>query len=806
MSQIPAKTLDNLQWKLILQALATRSKTDLGRARSLARTFLETPDEVRDALARSEELSRLAIEEQLSLPLWGIQDIRKPLERASKGGTLEGAELLSSAAVLHALARVRDFVESREQRLPRAWVIASRIAELSRIAGRIERSFEPSGELADRASPALYELRERTRGLHRGMKNKIDQLLHDESFLPLLQERYFTIRNERYVLPVLSSARSQVPGIVHNASGSGQTLFIEPQALITLGNELTIAQSMMAEEERRILNELSGLLGAHAVELEESLEAAAELDAVEAAAKLALDLEAAPVEVVGPEDSFRLQAMRHPLLALQQNKTVIPNDVAFAAEERVLVISGPNAGGKTVTLTGVGICALMLRAGLAIPAERGSTLPFFRHVESAVGDDQDMSRDLSTFSAHLTTLRDIGKVAGPGSLVLIDEIAADTDPREGAAIALAVLEDLAAKGARAIVTTHLEELKAVAVTDPAYVNARVGFDPSKMAPTYRLQYGTPGSSSAIEIARRVGLAPNICDRAEENLKRTAGPLGEALAKLEAAQEEAFRARLSLQEKQKELEQTSARLEQERLAVRERERAIEAEARAELVREIERVRGEVAAMVASLQAAPTVRAAVETQSRLGEVAEREKRELVKEKAAAATPREERLPEGAAIVAGMRVRLPDLGEAQVLEVHDGEALVAAGAMKVRRKVTDLIPLKGPPKKSQGFPSAKSKRREDKLREAEAAGAGEIDYGKNRLDVRGMRAEEALRSVETFLDRSYGEGKPGALILHGLGTGALKATVREYLRDSPYISGFRGGDDHEGGDGVTIIDLGG
>ena len=804
MNRIPAKTLEDLQWSSILQALASRAKTDLGRARCLVRPFLETTEAIRAELERSEELSKLSVEEQLTLPLWGVQDIRKPLERASKGGTLEPAELLSCAAVLHALLRVRDFVESREQRLPRAWSLASRIADLGRVASRIERSFEPSGELSDRASPELYELRERCRGLHRGIKAKLDQLLHDEQFLPLLRENYYTIRNERYVVPVLASARSQVPGIVHNASQSGQTLFVEPQPLITLGNELMIAQSMAAEEERRILKELSGLLGAHAVELEESLEAAAELDAIEAAAKLGLDLDSAPVEVVEPEASFRLQAMRHPLLALQQ-KQVVPNDLAFSADERVLVVSGPNAGGKTVTLTGVGLCALMLRAGLAIPAERGSTLPFFRDVESAVGDDQDLSRDLSTFSAHLTTLREIGKVAGAGSLVLVDEIAADTDPREGAAIALAVLEDLASKGARVIVTTHLEELKAVAVTNPAYVNARVGFDPARMAPTYRLHYGTPGSSSAIEIARRVGLDPHICDRAEENLKRTSGPLGQALAKLEQAQDEAFRAKLALQEQQKELDRLRTKLEQEREEVRERERAIQAEARVELVQEIERVRAEVSAIVASLQAAPTVRAAVETQSKLAEIAEQERRELDKQKASAETAREERLPEGVAIVPGMRVKLPNLGEAQVLEINGGEALVAAGAMKLRRPLTDLIPLKGAPKAAKGFPG-KAKKREEKMRAAEQAAPGEINYGKNKLDVRGLRAEEALREVESFLDHSFSEGKPGALIVHGLGTGALKATIRDYLRASPYIRGFRGGDDHEGGEGVTVVDLGG
>ncbi|MFN7131128.1 MAG: endonuclease MutS2, partial [Myxococcales bacterium] len=427
----------------------------------------------------------------------------------------------------------------------RAAAIADRIAELDEVTRRIDRTFEPSGEISDRASDTLFELRERTRGLHRGIKAKLDQLLHTDEFVALLRENYFTIRNERYVVPVVANHRGQVPGIVHNASQSGQTLFIEPEPLIGLGNELAIAQSMVHEEERRILLEVSGTLGAHAAEIGDSLDAVAELDGLEAAARLAADLHAHAPELVGGDAPFTLKGMRHPLLVLQ-GKQVVPNDASLADGQRVLVISGPNAGGKTVTMTGIGLAALMLRAGLPVPCERGSTLPFFKRVMTAVGDKQDLSKDLSTFSAHLTALNEITRTATHSSLVLIDEIAADTDPREGAAIALAVLEDLARKGARVLVTTHLEELKAVALTDPHYVNARVEFDAQRLAPTYRVQYGTPGSSSAIEIARRVGLDLAICARAEENLKGATGPLGVALQKLEAESAAAGRARRELE--------------------------------------------------------------------------------------------------------------------------------------------------------------------------------------------------------------------------------------------------------------------
>jgi DNA mismatch repair protein MutS2 len=795
------KTLADLQWSKVLDALGARAKTDLGKARSLARRFLTRAEEVEEALARIEELRRLAVEERLELPLWGVRDVSSLLERAGKRGTLEAPELLACATVLHSLARAKDFVEARRANMPRAFATSERIADLTRVAGRLERAFEPGGELSDRASPLLFELRERTRSLHRHIKGKLDGLLHSDEFTRLLRENYFTIRNERYVVPVLASARSQVPGIVHNASQSGQTLFVEPEPLIALGNELTIAQSMVLEEERRILGELSGALGEHAVEIEGSLEAASELDAVEAAAKLALDLCAEPPTPVPAQAPFRLLAMRHPLLALQKDKAVVPNDVSFNAEASILVVSGPNAGGKTVTLTGIGLCAVMLRAGLPVPAERGSSLPLFEAIDSAVGDAQDMAKDLSTFSAHLTALRDIAAKAREGSLVLIDEIAADTDPREGAAIALAVLDDLAQKGARVVVTTHLEELKAVAVTDPRYVNARVGFDTARMAPTYKLQYGTPGASSAIEIARRVGLDPKVCAKAEENLKTTSGPLGRALTALDAERGALESARLGLETERAALSAREADLARERATVRERERAIEAEARRELVAQVERSRAEVAQLLARLQGKPTIRAAVDAQAELSRVAQVEAHRLEAQEAQAAA-KSERLPEGSAVQVGMRVKLPNSMEGQVLEVSGEEAVVQAGALKLRQKLGDLVLLKGAPKAAR-FPG-KSGRREEKLREAEEAGAGALHHGDIKIDVRGMRAEDAVKAVETFLDRCYGEGRTAAFIVHGLGTGALRASLRDYLKGSAYVRGFRAGEEHEGGEGTTVVAL--
>ncbi len=797
-TSINPKTLADLQWNKILQAFASHAETDLGREKCKKHPFFYQATQVREHLTQVEEFRQLVVEEQLTLPVGDICDIRQPIGLAAKGGVLEPCELLTCASVLHAATRVSNFLESRQQRMPRAYSISHRITDLSEIACRVEQAFDAHGELADHASPELARLRDKTRSLHRAVKHKLDQMLHDEQFIGFLRESYYTIRNERYVVPVLASSRSEVPGIVHNASQSGQTLFVEPQSLVSLGNELAIAQSMVQEEERRILQELSRQLGEYNWEIQCILESCAELDAFQAAALLALELCAEPPEIVPPGAPFRLLAMRHPLLALQQ-KNVVANDIGYASQEQVLVLSGPNAGGKTITLSGVGLCALMLRAGLPIPAERGSSLPLFEGIESAIGDAQDLYQDLSTFSAHLTALRDMGKQAGSNSLVLIDEIAGGTDPREGSAIALAVLDDLATKGAHVIVTTHLEELKSMALINRVYVNIRVGFDSQKMAPTYKLHLGMPGSSSAIEIARRVGLNPKVCAQAEENLQKTTGPLGLALKALETKQQEVELIKIALEEEKLQMQSAKEQLKEQQLALQRREKEIEAAVRQELFTEIEEKKKEVSSILASLQAQPSLRVAVKAQSRLAGMSKEEEKKLAKEKTQSTVSEDECLPEGTSIHQGMRVKIPFLGEAQVLEVSGKEALVVAGAMKLRQKLKDLIPLRGRPK-----PLPFAKKQEEKMAAAENAAPKAIKHNSQKIDVRGMRAEDARIAVETFFDRCYSEGTAIVEVVHGLGTGALKNSIRDYLQDSPYVRSFRSGANHEGGEAITIVAL--
>jgi DNA mismatch repair protein MutS2 len=795
--QIAQRTLEDLGFAEVLRALAQRCRTEPGRERAQARAFLDSAEQVAEALALVVEARRLTQEEQFSLPLGGVVDVRTAVELAAKGGMLEPRQLIASAQLLFAFLRTREALEEREERVPRLAVIARRLPQLEQLAIRIDRSFEADGELSDRASPELKEARDRARGLHRRIKSRLEELLHDEKFLPNLRENYFTIRNGRYVLPVVANHRNEVPGIVHNASQTGQTLFVEPQAMVGLGNDLAIAQSLVAEEERRILQELSDQLGREAERIQEGIVALSELDEAEAAAVLAGDLRATAPEFAGVQE-LSLRVLRHPLLVIK-GAEVVSNDVELRGEARAMVVSGPNAGGKTVTLTGVGLCALMLRAGLPIPVGEGSRMPLYRSVHSTVGDAQDLSQGLSTFSAHVTMLRNIIHEAGEGSLALIDEIAADTDPREGAAIAIAVLEEMLGKGASVLVTTHLEELKALAHVDKRFLNARVGFDAKRLAPTYRLQMGAAGASSAIEVAARVGLPAHICERARELSLNAGGALAKALASTEEE-------RRKLTEELEKARAEAATAERLRKELEEQKQTFDRERKARLMRFNEEVAAasehaaaEVKELLVTLKAQANEKALAEARTQLLQRADEAQRRAKEAKAELFQVEAPPPPE---FKVGAWVRHSGWDkDVEILELVGEQALVAAGLMKMRVSLSELSGARAAKPKTK-FPDRQ--KQEAALKRAKDAAPAEVTAASPRCDVRGMRADEAITELESFLDRGMRQGEEMALVIHGHGTGALRQAIRDYLASSPYIRMFRPGESHEGGDGVTVMAL--
>jgi DNA mismatch repair protein MutS2 len=795
-----SRTLQDLAYADILGALAARCRTDVGRERARARPFLDGPDSVQSALARVEE-ARALLAENEALPLEGVADVRGSVERAAKGALLDPSELHACARTLFGFLRTREVLLARAADFPLLAGVAQSLPALEPLAARLEVSFEADGTLSERASPALRDARAQVRGLHRAIKSRLETLLREPAFTLHLREAYYSVRNGRYVLPVLAQDRTEVPGIVHNASQTGQTLFVEPQPLVGLGNDLAIAESLVLEEERRVLQELSGRVGAQAEALLLGVQAVSELDEVEAAARLAKALDAAPATLGTLDGPLELLQLRHPLLALR-GVAVVPNDVGLTGDVRALIISGPNAGGKTVTLTAVGLCALMLRAGLPIPAAAGSRLPLYASVHSAVGDAQDLGQGLSTFSAHLAELKRIGEAAGPGSLVLIDEIAADTDPREGAALAIAFLEELLQRGARALVTTHLEELKALTHVDARFLNARVGFDARRMAPTYRLQLGAAGSSSALELAERMQLPAPVVARARALAAGAGGPLSQALVALEAERRQLATATEAARLATAEATARAQALQDERQAVAEQARTASAEEARTKAEAVERSLAEVSVLLTELRAQASVERAETARATLALQAKEARARAEASRVEQARGRAPVAPSGLSV--GQRVHHLGLGrDVEVLALEGDEALVAAGSLKLRapREMLAGAREKGSPVRAIG--AGASNRQAVDARAREAAPAS-LEAGVRRCDVRGLRADEALREVEAFLDRAFRDGEPTVLLVHGHGTGALRQSLRAALSSSPYVQSHQPGEAYQGGDGVTRVAL--
>ncbi len=792
-----ARTLSDLGFSEVTRALAARCRTELGRSRAASLDFLQTTEEVSASLRRIEEARGLA--DSSPLPLDWIPDVRPAVRRAGKGAALQPAELIQISHILFSLVRLRESLESMRSAVPLLSAIAERLPVLDTLASRLDRSFEPSGEISDRASPELKEARERCRALHRAIKARIEATLRDEKFLPVLRESYFTIRNSRYVFPVLAQRRSEVPGIVHNASQTGQTLFIEPDFLITQGNELAIAESVMQDEERRVLQELSSAVGRVEEPILGGVEAAAELDLAAGAASLARDLDASSPAIGDSSDSIDLVQLRHPLLVLR-GKQVVPNDFTITLPVKAVIISGPNAGGKTATLTAVGLSALMLRAGLPIAARANSRMPLYRGVYSIVGDAQDLSHDLSTFSGHVEQLRQIADAVDASSLVLIDEIVADTNPREGAAIAMAVLEHLTARQATVLATTHLEELKTLPHLDPRFLNASVGFDAARLAPTYRLQMGVAGTSSAIEIAVRAGLPRSICERARELVRGSAGPFSQALSALEAE-----RARLTLEVENTRraaaaAEQARIELEAERLATARRAAEQELSHREQLERDLRRAAEDLSTLLAKVRAESSPKAIKQAQRQI-EQRVREEAERIGEIKQSLSPPEAR-PGTPELRQHGWVHYHGLdADVEILELAEDQALISAGALKMRVAVSELTAARRGRPKPEFETGGLAERAAQK---AEQLAPALAEASQATCDIRGLRLEDAIREVEKFLDSAFQSGQGQALIVHGHGTGVLKRAVRELLADSRYVRLYRPGDSHEGGDGVTVVAL--
>ncbi|MFT3774871.1 MAG: endonuclease MutS2 [Minicystis sp.] len=797
----PAKTRADLEWDRVLEALAERGASPAGKRLARALPFASTLAGVRTALAEVRECVDLDIAGE-PLPAADVPEIEHALDRARIGAVLANEEIRAVVACLAAARALRRFLHTRKARVPALDAACALDPSLDEVERRLASCFDPDGTLADRASPRLGELRaERKAGRDR-LVRRLDELIkkHED----ILQDRFWTERDGRYVLPVRADAHERFPGIVHATSGSGATVFVEPRVLVEMGNRQKMLDAQVAREEEAVYATLSSIVAESAPQIDAAARALAHADVRAASAKLAKDLRLNFPEVIEGEATIDLIGARHPLLTLD-GVDVIPSDVAIGAG-RAMIVSGPNAGGKTVALKTLGLAALMLRAGLPVPAKDGSRVAVFDIVLTDVGDDQNLHKSLSTFSAHVKNLAEILGETRPGALVLLDELAGGTDPREGEALAAAVLDSLCARGGTVACTTHYEGLKALALGDPRFQNASVGFDLATMSPTFKLAVGIPGASSALAVARRFGVPSTVLERAERFLTREAVTFDEMVEKLAAERRALELARADAEREVEVLREKQRDLDRERERLAQKERAAVTREGEQLLGSLKRAREELRAAQAKLRgnkpsdedvraAARAIDAVAHKTSIGGELEPR-----------AASDAVERAPVAAAeIRVGTRVYVPRLrAEAEVVEVLGGGQLrVAAGPLKLGTSIAEVRSVASappPPADARG----RDRRGKRSAYELDAAADPEvpIQTSENTVDLRGLRAHEATAMAEQFLDRSLNAGRKVAFLIHGHGTGALREAVRDAVRGSSYVAKSRPGQQSEGGDGVTVV----
>ncbi|HSL35102.1 MAG TPA: endonuclease MutS2 [Candidatus Limnocylindrales bacterium] len=777
-----------LEFPLVRERLA--EATSFGPSRRLAEALEPSNEAVVVARGLDEtDQVRSLLAERPGVGIGGAHDIGPAVERAARGGRLDAGQFLELADTLDAAARLQTSLA--EDRRPLLHTLAREIHPLPAIRSTLARSFDPTGELLDTASPRLGGLRAAVRVAYDRLRRRLDSLVGSE-LGGALQEPIITLRNGRYVVPVKAEARSRVKGIVHDASGSGQTLFVEPLVAVELGNAWREAQAAEQEEIERILDELSALVGANATDLRETLGALARFDFWAAKANLAADLDGIRAETADRPEIILLGA-RHPGLTGR----VVPIDIRLGDGYTALVVTGPNTGGKTVTLRTLGLLALMHQAGLHVPAEAGSRLPILHDVFADIGDEQSIAQSLSTFSGHLRSITRIVEAAGPGTLVLLDELGAGTDPTEGSALAQALLDHFIRAGALVAATTHYAELKAYAHTTAGARNASVEFDLETLSPTYHLTIGLPGGSQAFAIAERLGLDPAIVADARSRLSENQRAFEETLARIRTTEGEASealdRARAA---EQRAAEALRVADEERRRARRERDEVVRA-ARDEAERLVADLRQDVKATRRSLEretvTAPAIDAAVaRADERLGRLPEVEPVEAPRPVEA---DHEWRL--------GDRARSRSGGwEGRIVALERGgrRATLEVGGMRVTVGRGELEPLVAEP-----VPEGAGARRQASGGTNEAAvRLGRAHSVASSLDLRGARVDEALEALTRYLDDASLAGLDKVLIIHGLGTGALRDAVRAEAAGHPLVKSIRPGERGEGGDGASIVEL--
>jgi DNA mismatch repair protein MutS2 len=804
-----------LEWPEVLALLAREARTPMGREEAEAATPQVDGDVIRRTLGETAQ-ARAALGQTGAPPWDGVVDVRPTLEAARVPGSVaEAAELAALVPLLEAAGRLRAYGRAIAPVAPDLAAALADFPPQKDLADRLARSIDADGQLRDDASPALRRVRGRIRDLRREIVKRLEGYFGAAGAEAIFQERYVTVRHGRYVLPIRAEAKGRLRGIVHDRSQSGATLFVEPEAMVEANNDLVQAAREEEIEIVRILAALTDAVREALPDLDALVAGIGGLDLIFARGALAERMQAVEPAIADARDVF-LPGARNPLLLAQaaawrgaaegepseSTMQVIPMDIEIHADRPLLVITGPNAGGKTVALKTLGLLALMAQAGCHVPARAGARLPVFSQVFAIVGDDQSVAENLSTFSAFVKQLRDVLERVDGHSLVLLDELGAGTDPDDGAALAQAVLEALAERGAVVAASTHLEPLKGFASTHPRARNASVEFDPERLAPTFRLVYDRPGQSYALSIGARLGLPPALIERAHAHRSTQQRQLQELLARLDDRDRKDAERTAALERREAESAGLLARAQAELEAARATAREAVARAKAEAQRLVTEVRRQVNDEWDRLKRAEKSRPELErARKRLVETAQR-----VEETAGAAAP-----PAAAAgaAAAGDRVEVAHLGlRGQVLAIDGGTATVQAGAVTVKVPLQALtVVARGDVASGEGVMYSRPRMGTGSGARAGARGAVAVP-GKSgvpgELHLIGRTTDEARDLLEKYLDDAFLAGLTTVRIIHGKGTGALRRAVEDLLDGHPLISEHRPGAASEGGGGATVAIL--
>ena len=781
-----------LEWDKLLELLAAHTRSTRGEA--CVRSCALAAD-VEDARRWQQETVEMTMLQDSAdpMPTLAFPDVAEALKRAGKGAVLESHELRDQALVLAVWEEVQRYLGRHAPIAPALGNVAAALLSglaLRKLKHTLDASIDPDGSIRDSATPELRRLTHHANDLKQQIRDQLEHILRSSRYADLLQEQYFAQREGRYVVPIKIDMQRRVAGIVHDVSSSGATVFLEPRELVDLNNAIKVADREVDREVLRILRDLSSRIAEQADVILMGMEALARLDAIAARAALGRQLRAHPVALNG-EGRVRLKQARHPLLVLSKQQ-VVANDIFLDDQVHVLVLSGPNTGGKTVTLKIVGLFALMVRAGMLLPCEPESEMAVFPELFADIGDAQDLARDLSSFSAHMTHMvRLLKGEHGVGrALILLDEPVTSTDPSEGAALAEALLCRFADMGMKVIVTTHYRSLKALAQTTPEFANASVGFDLETLTPTYRLSMGVPGGSSAIDIAGRLGMDSAVLDAARQKLHTDDRRVERLLVDLQAKQRQltadlaqAVQARTEAEAAAEEAKARLAKLEateqEQRKGIKKKLQEQFSRARAEVQATLDEVKREQKLVKAKEAKERLVRLEAEAQADLG-------------------PHVEQIPVEQ-LESGDQVEIGGLGmTGKLLESPQGKkrVRVKVGEGELLATVANLVGISREREAPQpAAPISRTHR------------GGERSYHDETpavVDVRGQAVDEAVDQVLAALDRATLEGAHSLRIIHGHGTGKLKSTLRTYLKSSAYVAHLRAGERHEGGDGVTIVTI--